>query len=40
MATNTPSWAQSIAIIIIVFACVALLIWSGLDQTGIQPPPK
>lgn len=35
---SRPAWGQTIAILIIVFACAALLLWSGLDQTGVQPP--
>jgi len=34
---SQPAWGQTIAILVIVFACAALLLWSGLDQSGVKP---
>ncbi len=33
---SPPAWSQTIAILIIVFATAALLLWLGLDQVGVQ----
>jgi hypothetical protein len=34
---SRPAWGQTIAILVIVFACAVLSLWLGLDQEGVKP---
>jgi hypothetical protein len=31
-------WQQTLAIVAFILLCAAVLVWSGFDQAGIQPP--
>jgi hypothetical protein len=33
----TP-WQQTLAVLFFVLLCAVMLVWSGLDQAGIQAP--